>query len=128
MYLTVSTRKEIARFLCAGACVGVIDFGVYLPLIKVLPYSAAKGISFVCAGSAAYILNKYWIFKLNRPSYIEIRRYILVNLLALEINVLTNQSVLALVPGNVYAALIAASTVTGLFTFTFFKWWVFRFP
>jgi putative flippase GtrA len=123
----MSDKREIVRFLIAGTFAGAIDFGVYYVLIHFLPFSLAKGISFTCAGIIAYLLNKYWIFQYNRqPSYSEAGRYMLVNFLALGINVVTNQSILNIRPGAVFLALIIASTLTGLFTFVCFKWWVFR--
>jgi putative flippase GtrA len=42
-------------------------------------------------------------------------------------NVLINQGILSLWQGAIWAALIIATTLTSLFTFVFFKWWVFRF-
>ncbi|MBF0523176.1 MAG: GtrA family protein [Candidatus Omnitrophica bacterium] len=122
----MSTKKEIIRFFVAGPVVGVTDFGVYYLLINFLSFSLSKAISFICASIAAYLFNKYWIFHFNQPSYSEIGRYTIINFLALGINVLTNQSLLNVWPGAVFLALILASMLTGLFTFIFFKWWVFK--
>jgi len=122
----IKARKEIARFLIAGTIAGATDFGIYYFLIHFLSFPLAKGISFTCAGIIAYLLNKYWTFKYNEPSYAEVGRYTLVNFLALGINVLTNQSILERWPGSVLLALVIASMLTGLFTFVCFKWWVFR--
>jgi len=110
----------------AGPLVGAIDFGVYYLLIRFAPFSLAKGISFTCAGIAAYLLNKYWTFSRNETSYAEIGRYAFINFLALGINVVTNQSILNAWPGAVLLALLIATTVTSVFTFICFKWWVFR--
>ncbi len=122
----MKNKKELVRFLIAGATINAVDFSIYYALFHFLPFSVAKGISFTCAGIVGYLLNKYWTFKHNRTSYAEIGRYALINFLALGINVLTNQSVLNLWPGAIWAALIIATILTGLFTFVCFKWWVFR--
>lgn len=122
----MSVKKEIMRFLIAGTVVNTTDFIVYFILFHFLPYSLSKGISFTCAGIVGYLLGKYWIFKHNRLSYVEMGRYALINFLALGVNVLTNQSILSLWPGAVLEALLIATAVTGLFTFVCFKWWVFR--
>ena len=125
----MNPRKEITRFIIAGAFANATDFSIYYILFHFLPFSISKGISFTCAGVASYLFNKYWIFQLNQlSSYAEIGRYILISVLALGINVLTNQSILNLWPGSVLLALIIASMLTGLFTFVCFKWWVFRAP
>ena len=126
MKYNASARKEITRFLIAGTIVNATDFSIYFILFHFLPYSLSKGLSFSCAGVVGYLLCKYWIFKRNRLSYAEMGRYALVNLLALGINVLTNQAVLNVWPGAVLAALLVATALTGLFTFVCFKWWVFR--
>ena len=119
-------RKEIIRFLIAGTTVNATDFSVYFILFHFLPFSISKGISFTCAGIVGYLLLKYWTFKRNQASYVEIGRYALINFLALGINVLTNRSILERWPGAVWVALIIATALTGLFTFICFKWWVFR--
>ncbi|MBF0493868.1 MAG: GtrA family protein [Candidatus Omnitrophica bacterium] len=119
-------RKEVARFVLAGTIVNATDFSIYYLLFHFLPFSISKGISFTCAGIVGYLLMKYWTFKYSRASYAEAGRYALVNFSALGINVLTNQSILNLYPGNVWVALIIATIVTGIFTFVCFKWWVFK--
>ncbi|MDD5194700.1 MAG: GtrA family protein [Candidatus Omnitrophica bacterium] len=119
-------RKQIIRFLIGGTIVNATDFSVYYILFQILPFSISKGISFTCAGIVGYLLMKHWIFKHNQKSYAEVGRYALINSLALGINVLTNQSILKLWPGNIFLALIIATILTGLFTFTCFKWWVFK--
>ncbi|MBN1689211.1 MAG: GtrA family protein [Candidatus Omnitrophica bacterium] len=122
----MNTKKEIVRFLIAGAVINATDFFVYFILLPFLPFSVSKGISFTCAGIVGYLFGKYWIFKQNQQSYAEIGRYALINMLALGINVLTNQAILNMWPGAVLAALLIATALTGLFTFVCFKWWVFR--
>jgi len=123
----MDTKKEMIRFLVAGAFVGATDFGVYYLLIHFLPFSLAKGISFTCAGIVAYVFNKYWIFQSNQAaSYSEVSRYVITNLLALGFNIFVNQSILNHWPEAVLLALIVASMLTGAVTFIGFKWWVFR--
>ena len=123
----MNARKEVIRFLIAGAIVNATDFSIYYFLFHFLSFSIAKGISFICAGIVGYLLNKFWTFKHNKPpSYTEVGRYALVNFLALGINVLTNQGILNVWPGAIWLALIIATASTGLFTFVCFKWWVFR--
>jgi putative flippase GtrA len=122
----VNIRKEIVRFVIAGALATATDFCIYFLLIHFLPFSISKGISFTCGGIVGYVLSKYWTFKQNQQSYLEARRYVLINFLALGVNVLTNQSILNVWPDAVYLALIIATIVTSLLTFMSFKWWVFK--
>ncbi len=116
------------RFLIAGGIVNLTDFSIYYILFHFLPFSLAKGISFSCAGIVGYLLIKYWTFKSKQSSYVEVGRYVLINFLALGINVTINRSVLHAWPGSVWVALITATIITGLFTYVCFKWWVFRIP
>jgi len=126
MKTDMNTRKNMIRFLIAGSLINATDFSVYYVLFHFLPFGLSKGISFTCAGIVGYVLNKYWTFKHNQASYAEVGRYAFINVLALGINVLTNQSILNVWPRAVWVALIIATIVTGLFTFVCFKWWVFR--
>ena len=122
----MGTKKEIIRFSIAGVIVVTADIGIYYSLFHFLSFSASKAISFTCAGVVGYLLNKYWTFKNNRPSYMEIGRFILINFLALGINVLTNQGILNTWPTAVWPALVIATTLTSLLVFILFKWWVFK--
>src|SRR3989338_160434 len=118
----MNASKEIIRFFIAGTIVNATDVGIYYFLLHFLSFSASKGISFICAGIVGYLLNKHWTFKYHQPSYAEAGRYILINSLALGINVLTNQSILNLWPGAIWAALVIATALTSLFIFVCFKW------
>jgi putative flippase GtrA len=122
----MNTKKQMIRFLIAGTIVNATDFSIYYVLFHFLPFSISKGISFTCAGIVGYLLYKYQIFKSNKPSYAEVGRYVLINLLALLINVLINQSILNVWPGAVFVALVIATALTALFAFICFKWWVFK--
>jgi putative flippase GtrA len=120
-------KKEVIRFLIAGAIANATDYGLYFFLFHFLSFNMSKGISFTCAGIVGYWLNKYWALKHDQPSsYPEVGRYTLIIFLALVINVLINKMVLDVWPGAVFGALITASTASGLFAFIYFKGWVFR--
>jgi len=122
----MTLNKEVLRFLGAGLIVTATDFSIYFILIRFVPVSVAKGISFTCAGIVGYLLNKYWTFKQKESSYGEVGRYWLVNFIALGINILVNQAVLKVWPEGVVVALIVTTIVTSVFTYVGFKWWVFK--
>jgi putative flippase GtrA len=121
----MKARKEIIWFFLAGSIVNATDFSVYYILFHFLPFSISKAISFTCAGIFGYLFSKYWIFKHQKPTRGQFRRYVLINFLALGINVFTNQDILNIWPGAVLPALVIAASLTGSFTFVYFKWWVF---
>lgn len=126
MTMDQNIKKEITRFLFAGVIVIAIDFSVYFSLLHFLSSGLSKGISFTCAGVAGYVINKYWTFKCDQPSYSEAGRFALVNFLALGLNVSVNQSILGLWREAVYLALAIATVLTNLFIFICFKWWVYK--
>jgi len=121
-------RKQMIRFCIAGAIVTSTDCGIYYVLFHFFSFSISKGISFTLAGIVGYFFDKYWTFKRKESSYTEIGRYTLINFIALGMNILINQHILSSWSGSVWTALIIATTLTSLFTFVCFKWWVFRSP
>lgn len=56
---------QVFRFAVTGGLSAIVDFGLYLFLLKVvgLPTSAAKSISFVAGTTTAYLLNRRWTFQ-----------------------------------------------------------------
>ena len=75
--------------------------------------------------SGICFVNIGYLRIINLP-LLEVIRYTLINFLALGINVYINHHILSLWPGAVFVALVIATSLTGLFTFVCFKWWVFR--
>jgi len=124
--MDINFRKEFIRFCMAGAVVTATDFCIYYVLFHFFSFNVAKGISFTCAGIAGYLLYKYWIFKNKQASVFEVLRYAFINSLALGVNVAINHLMLSQRPRGIFTALIMATSVTSLFTFVCFKWWVFR--
>jgi len=102
------------------------DFGIYFLTLPVLRFGTAKALSFTCAGVLGYLLNSYWIFARTRPSFAEVGRYTLTNVLALILNVSVNASAITVFHASVYAAFAAAVSITAVFTYLCFSWWVFR--
>ena len=122
----MTTSKQLVRFLVAGSAAVTTDFSVYYLLRHVLPASEAKGISFVCGGVVAYLLNTYWVFEQRQVSSAGAVKFAVANTLLLGVNVLTNGSVLQVWPTAVAGALVLATLVTSALSYVCFKWWVFR--
>lgn len=126
MKIDAQERNQFIKFCCAGGIITATDFTIYYILFHFLSFNTAKAISFATAGIVGYLLCKYWIFKNRELSFSEIIRYAFINSLALGINVLINHRVLILWPRAVLISLIIATSLTGIFTFICFKWWVFK--
>ncbi|MBF0385292.1 MAG: GtrA family protein [Candidatus Omnitrophica bacterium] len=124
----MKVKKEIIRYLIVTPFVGAADFGIYFLLIRFLPNSVSKGISYIIANGADYLLNKYWIFKRKQKQAAapEVGRYFILDVVLFVCNVGINQLSLYVWPHAVFLALAIASAVTALLSFIFKKWWVFK--
>lgn len=118
--------KEIFKFSITGIFVVLVDAVVYYLLIHFLPFTIAKGISFTCGGIASYFLNKHWTFAHKENVKSDVFRFIIANLCALIVNVSTNNLILAINQKNVFIALLTATSITAIFTYVIFKFWVFN--
>ena len=121
-----SQASEIIKFSISGVVVVGTDFCIYYLLINFLPNAVAKAISFTCGGVVAYVLNKYWTFKQKQQSSSEVVRFIVANFMALGLNVATNEIILKINHEAVFLALVVATTLTSVFSYVVFKFWVFK--
>ena len=119
-------KKEISRYLMVLPFTVSADFGFYYLLIHFLPHSVSKGISYIVSNGIGYLFNKYWIFKKKKSSYPEAARYLILDVLLLGFNVITNQVILNVWPHAVFLALVIAGLLTMLISFACKKWWVFK--
>ena len=124
----MKTKKEIFRYLIVTPFIGLTDFGVYFLLIRFLPHSVAKAISYIIANGTGYLFNKYWIFKRKHKQAAapEAGRYLIVDGVLFAANVAINQGMLFVTHHAVFLSIAAASIVTALLSFTFKKLWVFK--
>ena len=106
--------------------VGATDFGVYFLSKIFLPVDIAKGISFICAGIAGYLFNKYWTFSQHRRSHTEMIRYWITEVFLLGFNISVNKGILLLWPQAHFLGAATASLSTALVSFICKKMWVFK--
>ena len=61
----LSLTTQVWRFVVTGAMSAVVDFGLYVTLIKVagLPYDPAKALSWFAGTITAYLINRRWTFQ-----------------------------------------------------------------
>ncbi|WP_083873811.1 GtrA family protein [Nocardia paucivorans] len=61
----VDLKTQIIRFVLTGGLSAVVDFGLYVLLLKVvgLPVDPAKAIGFIAGTTTAYLINRRWTFQ-----------------------------------------------------------------
>jgi putative flippase GtrA len=132
---------QFMKFILVGFLNTVVDFGI-LNLLMVIfrvyagwPFSLFKTISFSCAVTNSYFLNKFWTFqKEDKAKIQEFSRFLVISIIAL----LTNVSLASLLVNKIgpqfnispilWANLsaIAAVGITTLINFFGYKYLVFK--
>lgn len=85
---------QFMRFILVGFLNTAVDFGI-LNLLMVIfrvydgwPFSLFKAISFSCAVTNSYFLNKFWTFqKEDKAKIQEFSKFLIISIIALLINV-----------------------------------------
>jgi putative flippase GtrA len=118
-------KKELKRFIVAGVSAVATDLGAYYLLLNFFNVNLAKGISFVCGATVAFIINKYWTFEKKEKSIHELIKFAFLYLGTLGMNILTNHIVLD-ISNIVLLGFLTATGVSTVLNFVGQKWWVFK--
>ncbi len=110
------------------------DLLTYAIFLKIMVPSASKALSFVCATCVAYLLNKFWTFKMKTHSWHEMSKFFGLYGTTLIFNIIVNKMVLEIVPRFIPSlstftfqlAWLAATGVSTVMNYLGQKYWVFK--
>ena len=71
----LSLTTQVMRFVVTGGLAGIVDFGLYATLYKVvgMQVDVSKAISFIVGTITAYLINRRWTFQ-AAPEHRQVRR------------------------------------------------------
>lgn len=124
--------KQFIKFSIVGASITVFDFGIYTSLTRLIEflgyyYLIANLISFSCAVTASFFLNKYWTFRnKERGIHLQYGKFLVVASIGLAGNELILFSLVHFF--GVYDLLAKAIATAVIWFWNFFanKHWTFK--
>ncbi|HEY9677353.1 MAG TPA: GtrA family protein [Drouetiella sp.] len=127
-------KAEFFRYLVAGFSAVGTDLVTYWLCLGWIGPSPAKAASFLSACCVAYAMNKFYTFKAQSHSWIEISKFIGLYATTFLLNVAVNKGVIMLAPQlnpylTPYAYQMGWLMATGVSTIVNYlgqKFWVFR--
>lgn len=129
-------KTHYARYLVAGLSAVTTDLVTYQLLLHVIWPSPAKAASFLAATCVAYLLNKYWTFRVQRLCLSEVSRFGTLYGSSLFFNVCVNKAVIVAFPAvlpslqhyTLECAWLCATGFSTVYNYLGQRFWVFRMP
>jgi putative flippase GtrA len=95
-------RTQLTRFLVAGVCTALCDYGTYRLLLWLdVPVTPAKAAGLIVGTTLAYLVNRAWTFEAEHHA---VGRFLGVYAVSLMANLATNAIALALLSGQAVAS------------------------
>ena len=120
--------KQIAYFLGCATIATLTDGVAYYLLLMILPYSVAKGCSFILCATVAFQLNKRFTFAGKKVDKHTISRFSLLYSSTFFVNIGVNKLALMMMPTFTLVCFASAAAMTMLCNFLGQKFFVFRTP
>ena len=119
-------RTQLTRFLVAGVCTALCDYGTYRLLLWLdVPVTPAKAAGLIVGTTLAYLVNRAWTFEADHHA---VGRFLSVYAVSLLANLATNAMALALlsgVTGAITLGWLAAQAVAATINFLGMRYVVF---
>ncbi|MFZ2886240.1 MAG: GtrA family protein [Minisyncoccia bacterium] len=128
---SVFTLVQFAAFCTVGVLNTLVDIGSYFVLTRYLfpdgGIIAAKALSYLAATVSSFTINRHWTFgKRSRVQFSEIRKFYTTVALGIFVNVGAQYVAVHLLGINDLISVLLAAFVTGVWGFSFSKWYVFK--
>lgn len=123
--------KHISRFSIVGVLNTVIDFVMFTVFHALLGVSSSVSqvVGYSCGVANSFVFNKKWTFAANnsnRKTYMELLKFILVNLLSLTVTVVTINILTKDFRINVYISKVIVTFIAQAINFLCYKLLVFK--
>ena len=122
--------KELLKYIFVGLSTVLIDFLIYKFLIKFIVIYLAKTISFLSGTFFSYQLNRTWTFKSGKTKYSQFRKYLIIHITSLVLNVFINSLLLNTFSKNYFlsyeVSFLIATLTSATYNFLFIKIFIFN--
>jgi putative flippase GtrA len=123
--------KHLLRFIVTGVLNTLVDILTFYILNRFLSvhYSVSQAAAYAAGSLNSFIMNKLWTFgdrDVNKRIFLQILKFIIVNLLSLGISELGLKTLIEIAGINVYISKILIIIPTWTVNFLGYKLWVFK--
>lgn len=122
---------QVFKFIAVGISNTCLSFAVFSMLVRILPPSPVMAAisqmaSYLCGIVASYLLNRFWVFRVQRTPHRTLPKFIAVQtgLMVLSSAMIAIAS--AGLPVRIELIWVAVMTLITVLNFTFLKKWVFK--
>lgn len=121
--------NRVLRYLVVGTIAFVIDLGLLLALVPLMPLLAANTVAFLVANAANFVLGHVWVFGRSLRDPRIARHYgavLAASLVGLAINDAVVWAGVVVVGASVIVAKVAATAVALAWNFAARALWIYR--